>query len=499
MLELLTQIDRRTEAISKWLPPVDSAPTGAPPALADWLPAASPGYNWTWRHIVHVRQALDQVTAGAIRRLIIQLPPRHGKSQLTTVRYPVYRLEVDPHLRVIVGAYNQTLAEKFSRDARRIARMRPALHLSDQRQTAGDWETAQGGGLRAVGVGAGVTGHGANLIIIDDPVKNREEAESQTYRDRVWDWFTNDLYTRLEPDGAIVVIMTRWHQDDLVGRILASDTASEWTVINLPAEAEADDPLGRAPGEALCPDRFPLEALAQIHLVLGLDYQALYQQRPQPREGGMFKDFWFRLVEAVPARARRVRWWDMAATDGAGDWTVGVLVAEAGRLYYIEDMVRGQWASGERDAKIRATAERDRERYGVVTYWAGQEPGSAGKDAAANFVKLLVGFDVHTEPETGKKEVRAGPLAAQAGAGQTGPGNVLVLRAPWSTTVINELCNFPSGAHDDIVDAAAGAFNKLALAYSLPMPAKQETQPSRWNVGQTNDDGNGEGSRWKRY
>jgi hypothetical protein len=134
------------------------------------------------------------------RRLMLFLPPRHGKTEMTTVRYAAYRLKRDPELRVIVGAYNQILANKFSRKSRRIAEGR--IELSRDRTAVEDWETAVGGGLRAVGVGSGVTGMGGNLIIIDDPVKSREEAESEAYRERVWDWYRDDLYTRLEPDGA---------------------------------------------------------------------------------------------------------------------------------------------------------------------------------------------------------------------------------------------------------------------------------------------------------
>jgi predicted phage terminase large subunit-like protein len=433
------------------------------PGLDRWLREVSSHFNWDWAHIQYVRQHLDKVTSGEIKRLIIEMPPRHGKSELATIRYPVYRLKQRPETRIIVGAYSQTLAEKFSRKARRIA-ANGQLDLSKERNSAEDWETVQGGGFRAVGVGGGVTGQGGDLIVVDDPVKNREEAESLVYRDKVWDWFTNDLYTRLEPGGAIIVIMTRWHKDDLVGRILESETGGQWTRLRLPAEAEPGDPIGRSEGQALCPDRFPLSVLADIHKVLGRDYHALYQQRPQPREGGMFKDHWFKRVEAVPAEARRVRWWDMAATPDGGDWTVGLLMAEHQGIYTLEDVVRGQWSSGERDKVIRQTAANDAEKYGAgaVAIWGGQEPGSAGKDAAGNFIKMLAGYTVRTEPETGPKEVRAQPLAAQAEA-----GNVAVLKAPWTATLIDEFCDFPSGKNDDQVDSGSHAFNKLALGLTV--------------------------------
>jgi len=231
------------------------------------------------------------MTRGEIKRLMIFMPPRHGKSEQTTVRYPVWRLERNPQLQVIIAAYNQFFANKFSRKARRIAARR--MVLAGDRNAVEEWETQAGGGLRVVGVGGGVTGQGADLCIIDDPVKNREEAESPVYREKVWDWYTDDLYTRLEPGAAVVLIQTRWHVDDLAGRILKSDDAPNWTVINLPAEAEDGDPLGREVGEALCPERYDKAALADIRRVLQSAYAALYQQRPVPAEGAVFKWPWF--------------------------------------------------------------------------------------------------------------------------------------------------------------------------------------------------------------
>lgn len=436
---------------------IQAATATAKQSFADWLPTVSPNHVWSWPHIAYVRQHLDLITSGQLKRLMIFMPPRHGKSDLATIRYSAFRIESNPQTRVIIGAYNQTLANKFSRRSRTLAKLR-GLSISTERESVEEWETLAGGGLRAVGVGAGVTGHGGDLIVIDDPVKNREEAESEAYRNRCWDWYTNDLYTRLEPGGAIILIMTRWHQDDLAGRILASEQGPSFKVINLPAEAEENDALGRSIGAALCPERFDLDALHDIKKTLRHSYHALYQQRPQPREGGMFKAHWFELVDEVPAEARRVRRWDMAATEGDGDYTVGLLMAEKNGVYYIEDIQRGQWSSGERDKRIRATAERDAAQHPRVEIWGPQDPGQAGKDAAAAFVRLLSGFIVYTEPESGSKEIRAEPFAAQAEA-----GNVKVKRAAWTMSYLDELCSFPTGAQDDQVDSSSGAFNKLAI------------------------------------
>lgn len=437
--------------------------------FAQWLPAVSPELHWDWPYIRYVREHLDRMTAGEIRKLMIFMPPQHGKTTLATIHYPVYRLERDPSLRIIIAAYNQTLAEKFSRKARRLASYR--ISISQERSSVADWETPQGGGVRAVGIGGGITGMGGDLIVIEDPIKSREEAESQAYRDRAWDWYTNDLYTRQSPHCSFIFPTTRWHKDDPAGRILASDDGPAWTVISLPAEAEPGDPLGRAIGDPLCPERFDTVALADFRRTLGRDYHALYQQQPRAREGGMFKEIWLPLVDAVPARAARVRWWDKGATEGGGDPTAGVLVAYAGGIAYIEDVIRGQWAAGERDATIRRTAEKDKETYGPVIYWGEQEPGASGKDAAAAFVKLLAGYPVYTEPTTGSKKTACDPLASQAEA-----GNVRIKRAPWASAFISEACDFPSGTHDDQIESAARAFNKLARH---PEPASATNTEAR--------------------
>ena len=415
--------------------------------------------SWNRHYQVFIQQHLAQITSGELRRLMLFIPPRHGKSEMVTIRYPVYRLEQDPTLRVIIGAYNQTLAEKFSRKARKIARERIAI--SDERRAAEDWETIAGGGVRAVGVGAGITGQGGNLIIIDDPVKSRKEANSKVYRDAVYDWYTDDLYTRLEPNAAIILILTRWHEDDLAGRILASDDGPNWTVISLPAEAEQSDPLGRQPGEALNPARYPVPELNKIRTVLKRSYQALYQQRPVEQEGDTFKRSWFPLVKAsdLPGAWHGiVRYWDRAATAGDGDYTAGVLMARFNQDYYVLDVVRGQWSTGERDKRIRETAETDRRSWGHVVTWVEQEPGSSGVDAARAFVTLLSGFHVQVDKVTGDKKLRAEPFSSQAEY-----GFVRVLRAPWYEDWIDELTSFPAGAHDDQVDATSGAFGKLAI------------------------------------
>lgn len=420
--------------------------------FSSWLFDVAPDWSWNWAHLRYVRRHLARLAPGD--NLMIFLPPRHGKSEMLTVRYAAWYLETYPDRRVIVGAYNQTLANKFSRKTRAVARTR--IPLDKERTAVEDWQTTHGGGLRAVGVGAGITGQGGDLIIIDDPVKSREEANSATYRDRVYDWYTDDLYTRREPGASMILIMTRWHEDDLAGRILASDDAGSWRVLTLPALAEPDDPLGRPVGAALCPERYDEAALADIRTAIGSrSFASLYQQRPVELEGGFFKASWFLTAPAPASGVTWVRYWDRAGTAGKGDYTVGVRMGRSpDGLFYIDDVVRGQWSTGERDRIVRATAARDGTAVPVILE---QEPGSSGVDAFSYMARQLAGYAVHADRVTGDKETRARGFAAQLEAGNVylRPG------ADWLARYRAELCSFPSGTHDDQVDASSGAFNYL--------------------------------------
>jgi predicted phage terminase large subunit-like protein len=205
-----------------------------------------------------------------------------------------------------------------------------------------------------------------------------------------------------------------------------------------------------------------LQALSQD--VGSLAWAGQYQGTPRAPEGNCFKRAWFPLVDSAPYKAHRVRYYDRAASEGHGDFTVGILMARTeDGIYYVEDMVRGQWSSGTRDAIIRQTAERDALRYNhTVQTWVEQEPGSSGKDSALAAVRLLAGYPIRADKVTGSKEVRADPFAAQAEA-----GNIRLVRGPWNSAYLDELTSFPNGAHDDVIDASSGAFGKLALTRSV--------------------------------
>lgn len=447
-----------------------------PPAFRDWLPQVTPSFRWDWPHLRHIQDHLEALDRGDIENLMVLCPPRHGKTEMNTVRYPVYRLQHDPAQRIILAAYNATLARKFSRKARRIARQ-VGIRINEERTAVEDWETLAGGGVRAVGVGEGVTGQGSNLTVIDDPIKSREEAESQVYRDKTWDWLMDDVYTRSEPGGQKLFTYTPWHEDDTGQRLLNSEEGKRWTVVRLPALAEPDDPLGRWEGAALCPDRYNEEALQRLRTALGeYTFSALFQCRPTPRSGNMFPADRVQIVDAVPPQMRWVRYWDFAGTRDGGAYTAGVKMASAHGVFYVLDVVRVQKAASERDALVRLTAELDG-HHGVQ--WLEQEPGSAGKDGKANFLRLMAGFSAYAEPASGDKVVRA---EDSGWAAQWQAGNVRLLRGDWNKPYIAEHGSFPSGKFKDQVDASVGAFTKLAKRPSLPMPLADLTKESHWHI-----------------
>lgn len=422
-----------------------------------WLSSALPsGWDPNAAHLRLIAEHLDAVTSGAIDRLAIFMPPRHGKSETVTVRYPVHRLERDAQTSILVTAYNQRMANRFGRKVRNVATGR--VDIAPDKSAADEWHTVAGGQVLARGVGSPPTGVGFGLIVIDDPIRRREDADSQTYRDKAWDWYTDDLYTRLEPEGAIIMVLTRWHEDDVASRAMKSEPG-RWTVLKLAALAEPDDPMGRSEGAALWPERWSREHLLRTRDVMAQNeglrsWEALYQQNPQPREGDMFRPGAIEVVPARPVCTRWVRRWDLASSDGSGDWTVGALMGmqDDGRLV-VADIARGQWSTDRRDAVIRQTAALDGQDVRIVLP---QDPGSAGVDVAKHLTRQLLGYRVKAVRETGDKITRADPYSSQVNA-----GNVRMVAGSWNAGYMAELRSFPGGAHDDQVDASSGGATEL--------------------------------------
>jgi predicted phage terminase large subunit-like protein len=446
--------------------------TQARVGLLDYCRRVTPTWDWEAAHIGLFASYLDRLRRREITRLAVELPIRHSKSETGTVRFPAQWITEEPATRVLIGSHSALLAQKFSRQARRLVRA-AGVGISAEKDTAAEWETAAGGGLRAVGAGAGSAGMGADVVIIDDPFGSRGDAESEAGREAVWDWVTNDMLSRLEPNGVAVVTHSRWHSDDVIGRIRSGQLGDGWVILTLPAEAYDDgtpDPLGRAPGEALWPARWPREALNQRRTELGeYAYASLYQQRPQPRSGGMFP--WAKWVEldAVPViPSRVVRYWDLAGTEPRGaahdpDYTVGALEGVmSDQRIAILDVARFRVASAERLARMVQVAQADRAKYGSrVTWWIERPTGMTGEEQKQALSRALMhtGIAVQFEPASGDKTLRAEPLSAAQGA-----GNVCLAPGDWRDAFRTEAADFPRGKHDDQVDAAVGAFAKLTLA-----------------------------------
>lgn len=441
------------------------------PVFSEWLGEISPEMHWDWPHLRFIQNQIERVTKGEIKRLMLFVPPRHGKSQMVTVRYSAWRIERDHKTRVILGCYNQDLARLFSRQIRKLTRTRSKVVFAKDRNTAVEWETEKGGGLLAAGVGTGVTGRGGDLIVIDDPIKGREEAQSSAFKRKVWDWYTNDLYTRLEPGAAMILIMTRWAEDDLAGRILSSEDGPSWTVVNLPALAEEADPLGRRPGAALCPARFDEAALANLKSVLRVDFDALYQGRPVAREGGDFKRAWFEdariPANELPNNLRWYRYYDLAYSmresadntatlSGAlgGDGVVYLRRGRAGRMESpdIRAMIT-QICKGEADSM-----------HGVEEALHG---GAIVQDLMRD--RSLVNISIRSVKVTKDKRVRAAPVIDRAAAGKLKFVVETASDEAWIQDWIDEMCMFPHGAHDDRVDTVSGLFQMLAIPVGLPV------------------------------
>jgi predicted phage terminase large subunit-like protein len=353
------------------------------------------------------------------------------------------------------------------------------------------------GTMLAAGVGGPITGHGAYLGIVDDPIENWQQARSPLILARIWEWYRSTFRTRIWEDGSILVVMTRWVQKDLVGRLLET-RQDHWRVLRFPALGETQeerdahnvrlglpsglpDILEREPGESIVPSRFSKGAFLELKKDVGtFAWTGEYIGSPTAYEGNMFKLSWFKIVDEAPIQAKRVRYWDKAASPGRGSYTCGLLMARTSSgEYYIEDVVRGQWSPGERDARMEAVAERDMQAFGkgAVRIYVEQEGGSGGLESVQATIQMLEGHSVHADRPSGSKAVRAEPFAAQAEA-----GNVFVLRRAWTQAYLDELINFSvsgSGPNDQ-VDASSGAFNKLSHGRVQPLRAEQPTRSSRW-------------------
>ena len=426
---------------------------------------------------------LQSVAEGRCRRLMVCMPPGSAKSsfvsQLFPAWYPAFKRDQDRRngfvrerrACMVTASHTSDLAESMARKAMAIVRDNAAeLGYGLATESVKGWETTCGDEFKPAGVAGPITGRRAEIALIDDPVKDRKTADSTVERETAWNWYTSTLLSRMKPGGAVVVVMTRWHEDDLGGRLLATQR-DQWDVISLPAQAVENDPLGRVPGEWLWADddygyaadlqekRAEYERSGAMR-----DWGALFQQDPKPSEGALFKVANIGIVPAIPPYTQIVRAWDLAATEQMGtrdpDWTAGVKMAKLsdGR-FCICDVARERGGPDDTSALILGTTQQDGR---AVKVGLPQDPGQAGKFQVAYLTRQLAGHRVESSPESGDKATRAGPFAAQVNV-----GNVVLLGdengqvTGWGRRFLDELASFPSGTKDDQVDAASRAFMML--------------------------------------
>jgi len=432
-----------------------------------------PQYKFYKFHATLIEQ-LQKVIDGECNRLILQVPPRHGKSLLASQLLPAAYLLAHPDRYVGISSYSSELAEGFSRKAREYYKEAGGL-LNPSSQAVNAWGTEGNGGLWAAGVGGAITGRSGHLLIIDDPVKNREDAESPRMMQKLNDWYTSTLYTRLEPQvGAIVVIQTRWSENDMIGQLLENEmNVSEkgrenWAIVDLPAlyEEEDDRPILPAHcevipdwrtevGQALCPQRYDVDDLERIREAVGSrDFASLYQQRPAPEGGNMFAPDWWQYYshDTVMPDFQRV----MLAVDATftatnkSDYVVGIVVGQAGNQFYVLDLVREKLDVVGTMSMIARLYGRHALSGTVIELAAS---GYAVYQMMSKKVPGLIGF----KPDK-SKEARASGIVPLVEAGNV----YLPASAPWLDAFINEFSLFPASKNDDMVDALTMAINYMS-------------------------------------
>jgi predicted phage terminase large subunit-like protein len=457
--------------------------TEAQESLIGFTEYTFPRYRTAQHHRIIAGQ-LERVERGEIDRLMLLVPPRHGKSELASIRLPAWFLGRQPHKQFLSVSAAADLAADFGRSVRNTIdgpeyRAIFNTKLAEDSQAKGKWHTSEGGVYYSVGIGGNVLGRGGDVFLVDDPFGSMADAQSELARKNVWDWYTGTAYNRLMPGGAIIIINHRMHEDDLCGRLLAQQAAGgdKWEVVDLPAISET--------GKALWPDAYPIEALERIRRNSQARYwSSLYMQRPAPEEGDFFKQDWLRPYEKAPARdtMRVYGASDYAVTADGGDWTTHVVVGLdfEGRMYLL-DLWRKQASS---DVWVEAFCDLVEEWKPLG--WA-EETGQI-KSGVGPFLERRM-RDRHTYtareqfPTRGDKSIRAqsirGRMALQ--------GLYVPMNAKWYPDLRSELLSFPAGKHDDQVDAL-GLIGQILDRMLKGQAPKAEVKPIRGTTDMTMDE-----------
>lgn len=423
---------------------------------------------------------LEKVESGQTPRLMVLMPPGSAKSTYTSILFPPWFSGRNPQ-HSILGVSNTTdLAERFSRRVRNIVAMREFSNVFEgnglraDSAAAGNWETILGGEFFAAGMGSAIAGRRADLGLIDDPIKTRQEADSERVRQSQWDWYVNDFLTRLKPGARQILIQTRWHEDDLGGRILERE-AEKWRVVKIPMLARADDPLGRPYDQRLWPDWFTEEMIATAKLDTRA-WNALYQQEPVPDEGDYFKKENFSEYKEYPTGLHVYGASDYAVTEGSGDFTEhGIFGVDVSGNIYVLDWWRGQTQS---DVWIERQCDLIRDWRPLV--WFG-EAGPIRRAIEPFLARRMVERSAHCRlewlPSIGDKEIRARSIQALASV----KAIMMPKTAPWKGEIEKQLLQFPSGKYDDAVDV----FSLIGRGLEFITPARKprrhvESEPSHW-------------------
>lgn len=440
-----------------------------------WVPAP---------HLRKLNRLITDVARSPVsRKVVVSIGPRHGKSELISRYAPAWYVGSYPDKNVMLLSYGAEQAAKYGRAARDILtehgqevfdiQVRQDSHAANRWQVVG-----HDGGMVTAGMDGGITGKGADLLIIDDPVKSWKDAQSAHYREDQWETYTGTVRHRLEPGGSIICVQTRWHEEDLAGMLLKTSGENEfsdnWETYIFPAIAEGPDDadegwtdeLGRHVGEALWPERYPIGELLGLRETLGVSvFDALFQGRPSSPKGDVFSVGDWQYADTPPAGLEWFRFWDLAAStrdqkNADPDYTAGVLMArdKSGRTW-IADVRRVQAEADKVEQLLVSTAHEDLAAYGTRRVRLAQDPGQAGKALVAHYKRnVLHQFELKEISESGDKAVRAQPYAAQQQA-----GNVTLISGPWCKDFVDEHRLFPfQGKHDDQVDAAANCYQIVA-------------------------------------
>jgi predicted phage terminase large subunit-like protein len=424
-----------------------------------------------------IDEALCEIAAGENDRLIISMPPQEGKSQRASRRFPTWKLLRDPDCRIAIVSYEHRTARRWGRVVRDDLITHALLPIDPGVSAANEWQVdGHIGGVYCTGIGGALTGRPVDLLIIDDPIKDREQADSESYRQSVWDWWTDVGISRLAPGAPVVLILTRWHEDDLAGRLLSAEDGHRWRVLNIPALADHDpsagqsDLLGREPGEWLMSARRRTTAQWRaIQIGVGSrTFTSLYQGRPSPESGDVLKREWWRRYATppweqqpdgsfrAPGMDQVIQSWDMAFKDTkTSDWVVGQVWGRRGPTAYLLDQVRGRLSFTNTVAAVRQmTVKWPEARLKLIE-------DKANGTAVIDTLQTEIGGMVPVEPG-GSKYARANAVSpfVEAGNAQLPEYAVALFDVDG---LVNEAAAFPNGANDDQVDALSQALGRFFL------------------------------------